>query len=87
MFGGMFWRRKVVSEGRLGSETLRDTSFNNIFPLQYSGTTRALEAEGSPSARVRILATVRGTRTRFHIHSGDYLVIFYSFRNSCGGLK
>ncbi|MPC91390.1 hypothetical protein E2C01_086425 [Portunus trituberculatus] len=27
------------------------------------------------------------TMTRFHIHSGDYLVILYSFRNSCGGFK
>ncbi|MPC20266.1 hypothetical protein E2C01_013204 [Portunus trituberculatus] len=24
------------------------------------------------------------TITRFHIHSGYYLVILYSFRNSCG---
>ncbi|MPC08722.1 hypothetical protein E2C01_001315 [Portunus trituberculatus] len=27
------------------------------------------------------------TMTRFHIHSTDYLVILYSFRNLCGGLK
>ncbi|MPC72165.1 hypothetical protein E2C01_066459 [Portunus trituberculatus] len=25
--------------------------------------------------------------TRFHIHSAYYLVILYSFRNLCGGLK
>ncbi|MPC12454.1 hypothetical protein E2C01_005151 [Portunus trituberculatus] len=25
--------------------------------------------------------------THFHIHSGYYLVILYSFRNSCAGLK
>ncbi|MPC21139.1 hypothetical protein E2C01_014115 [Portunus trituberculatus] len=23
----------------------------------------------------------------FHIHSGDYLVILYSFRNLCGRIK
>ncbi|MPD06505.1 hypothetical protein E2C01_102319 [Portunus trituberculatus] len=27
------------------------------------------------------------TMTCFHIHSGDYLVILYSFRNLCGRLK
>ncbi|MPC46237.1 hypothetical protein E2C01_039951 [Portunus trituberculatus] len=27
------------------------------------------------------------TITRFYIHSGYYLVIFYSFKNSCRGLK
>ncbi|MPC20723.1 hypothetical protein E2C01_013677 [Portunus trituberculatus] len=27
------------------------------------------------------------TMTCFHIHSAYYLVTFYSFRNSCGGLK
>ncbi|MPC55118.1 hypothetical protein E2C01_049049 [Portunus trituberculatus] len=27
------------------------------------------------------------TMTLFHIHSGYYLVILYSFRNSYGGLK
>ncbi|MPC81645.1 hypothetical protein E2C01_076273 [Portunus trituberculatus] len=27
------------------------------------------------------------TMTCFHIHSGYYLVILYSFRNSCGSLQ
>ncbi|MPC69670.1 hypothetical protein E2C01_063900 [Portunus trituberculatus] len=27
------------------------------------------------------------TMTHFHIPSAYYLVILYSFRNSCGGLK
>ncbi|MPC42353.1 hypothetical protein E2C01_035974 [Portunus trituberculatus] len=27
------------------------------------------------------------TMTRFPIHSGDYLLILYSFRDLCGGLK
>ncbi|MPC28042.1 hypothetical protein E2C01_021233 [Portunus trituberculatus] len=27
------------------------------------------------------------TMTRFHIHSAHYLVVLYSFRNSCKGLK
>ncbi|MPC76743.1 hypothetical protein E2C01_071171 [Portunus trituberculatus] len=27
------------------------------------------------------------TKMCFHIHSGDYLGTFYSFRNSCGELK
>ncbi|MPC50926.1 hypothetical protein E2C01_044759 [Portunus trituberculatus] len=27
------------------------------------------------------------TMMRFHIYSGYYLMVLYSFRNSCGGLK
>ncbi|MPC79793.1 hypothetical protein E2C01_074339 [Portunus trituberculatus] len=35
---------------------------------------------------VEILNTIKPL-TRFHIHSAYYLVILYSFRNLCRGLK
>ncbi|MPC84661.1 hypothetical protein E2C01_079406 [Portunus trituberculatus] len=78
--------RGVVQRGSLGHSSSHEDSSPHASPHP---SPHPYSASRTTVQQVRGAGTLSpfSTMTCFHIHSGYYLVILYSFRNLCGGLE